>query len=357
MIASPNKPLETLDGPWAQSIEWTFRLLFFLVIAIAAGWMFSGIRRVPADSQAVVFRFGRVVNIQGPGLLLAWPVPVDRIYVVPAAVRQIQFNVPRLDGKDAAAAFDAAANEDFVNPGMKSDPRQNTAFMLTGDSNVVRIQATLVYQITDPVSYIISRHHIAPALERLFIASVVAVVANRDLDAILVARPELASRPAELAQREQLRNDLVRVTNQRLDDLAQRQSSIGIHVSRVDLVASIPDGAKEAFDHVLFVTQDVQKNIAQARTQAELQTQLANQQRAAILVDATARAQEQVTRAKTQTATVVALAGQDIGSATHEMLMSRLYFERVGTLLKKVAHVQTVEGNGLPVILSGVDKP
>lgn len=363
MNQPPQSSGDTAQGPWEQSAGWTFRLLFFLVIAIAVGWLFSGIHRVPADSQAVVFRFGKVVDIQGAGLLLAWPAPIDRVHILPAASRQTQFAVTRLDRNAGRPPVKPASDDDdsvqayVANSSLSGDPRQNTAFFLTGDSNIVRLQATLFYQITDPVAYVIADRHIAPALQRLFIASAVSVMASRDLDGILVARPERASRPTEVALRDRLRGDLVDTVNARLQSLSQARDGLGIQISRVDLVASIPDRAKEAFDHVLAVTQDVQKNIAQARTQAELKTQQTNQQRAEVLADATARAQEQVTRAQAQTATIVALAGQTDSAASRQVLMNRLYYERVGALLKKAGHVQTVDGDGPPVILPGTSTP
>src|ERR1700683_4691946 len=93
--------------------------------------------------------------------------------------------------------------------------------------------------------------HIGPALQRLFIASAVDAVASRDLDTILVARPEIAARNAEAARRERLRADLMNAVNQRLLQLAQVNAGLGITVSRVDLVPSIPAAAKQTFDSVL----------------------------------------------------------------------------------------------------------
>lgn len=355
MTYATEKPGDALHGPWVESADWAFRFLFFLVGAVALGWICSGVHRIPADSQAVVFRFGNPVRTQGPGLLLAWPAPIERVVVLPAPARQIEFHLPRLDdstdiednGPDSIAIYGASIN---------SDPRWNTAFFLTGDNSVVHLQATLFYQITDPTAYVVAGEHVAPALERLFIASAVDTVAGRNLDAVLVARPEAAAQPAEAAQRERLRNDLARAVDQRLDALARQHAGLGIQVSRVDITASIPRGAKVAFDHVLAVTQDVQKNIAMARTQAELKAQATNQERDRILSEANAHADEIVNNAKVQTASIEALGAQS-RDASHAMLMQRLYNDRIGTLFKKVGHIETVDPNGsVHAILPG-DSP
>ncbi len=165
--------------------------------------------------------------------------------------------------------------------------RLNGGFLLTGDSSVVHLVAQIYYQITDPVAYVIAQDHVAPALQRLFIASTVDAVAGRDLDTILVARPEIASRNEEAARRERLRADLVNAVNRRLQALAALGASLGVTVSRVDLVPSIPGGAKDAFDSVLVVTQEAEQGIANARTNAEQSMQEANQMKDHITTDAT----------------------------------------------------------------------
>ena len=161
--------------------------------------------------------------------------------------------------------------------------RENAAFLLTGDASVVHLQATLLYQIIDPAAYILAAEHVGPALQRLFVASAVSVCASRDLDTILVARPELdsGSSAAARAGREQLRADLMNAINHRLDDLTSAGASLGIKVSRVDLAAAIPSGAKSAFDYVLIATQQADRDIAEARTGAAMTAQRANQDRIA----------------------------------------------------------------------------
>jgi regulator of protease activity HflC (stomatin/prohibitin superfamily) len=354
------------DGVWAQSAKIAFRFMFVAVAVIAAGWALSNIRQVPPDSRAVILRFGSVVRQQGAGLLLAWPRPIEQVVMLPSADRQLQFRITRFDGagsstdtKSQPMGLAAAAPANAV-PGfdMSEDPRLNAGFLLTGDRSVVHLQATLFYQISDPVSYLIAADHVGPALERLFVASAVAVCAGRDLDTILVARPE-ASQTADdtlRSGREQLRADLMNAVNRRLDDLAQQGTGLGITVSRVDLAAAIPSGAKTVFDRVLVATQAAEEGIAEARTDAEMTAQRANRQSDSILTRATAKAEEQVTEAKARTAAIAALAQQSPG-LSRQMLISRLYYDRVGALLAKAGSVDTIDRDGgSHVILQGPDQ-
>lgn len=333
-------------GPWGQAVAISFRFLLFGAVAIAFGWLVSNIRQVPADSQAVIIRFGTVARIQGPGLLLAWPKPIEQVVLIPGSARQIQLAVDRFrDG-----AHEDEAYTSVYGYGPSDQPRLNSGFLLTGDSSVVHLVAQLYYQINDPQAYMIAQDHVGPALQRLFIASTVDALAGRDLDTILVARPEIASRNGEAARRERLRADLVNAVNRRLQALAAQNASLGVTVSRVDLVPSIPAGAKDAFDSVLVVTQEAEQGIANARTNAEQSMQEANQMKDRITTDATARAQEAVSNATVATASIAAL-GQNGNGMSRAMQMSRLYYDRIGPILKKAGHVEIVAKDGTTRLL------
>ncbi len=327
-------------GAWGQAVALSFRFLLFIAIAIAIGWMVSNIRQVPADNQAVVVRFGQVARVQGSGLLFALPRPIETVVLIPAAARQIQLKIDRYaDGVDKTAqnlTYGFSLNE---------KPRLNAGFLLTGDSSIVHLEAQLYYQINDPQDYMVSADHVRPALQRLFIASAIDILGARDLDEILVARPENASRVAEAARRERLRADIMNAVNRRLQSLADQDASLGVIVSRVDLVPSIPRGAHDAFDSVLAVTQDSERAIAASQTNKEITLQKANSDKDRIVSDATAKAQENVSNATAATASIAAL-GSVNKDMSRDMTMSRLYYDRIGAILKKAGKVQLVSNTG-----------
>jgi len=333
-------------GAWAQSTKLAFRFLFLAVCVAAVGWCLSGIRQVPPESQALVYRFGTIVRQQGAGLLLAWPRPIEQVVVLPSADRQIEFQIDEFNPP-------GTPNADFP---LSSDARENVAFLLTGDASIVHLQSTLLlYQIADPAAYILAAEHVAPALRRLFIASAVSVCAGRDLDTILVARPELAggSNAAANAGREHLRGDLMNAINRRLDELTRAGAGLGIVVSRVDLAASVSRGAKVAFDHVLIASQQAERDIAEARTLAASTALGANQDYDRILTVAEAVGTERVTEAQRRTAEIDALAEGSPGVSL-TMLVNRIYFDRIGAVLAKAARVDTVDQDGgINLILPG----
>lgn len=334
-------------GPWAQSIALVFQFLSIAVRVVAAGWIISNFRLVPPDSQAVVMRFGSVARVHGPGLVAAFPRPIERVVLLPGPARQIPLKVERFDAADAGAN----ANQGYE---LSRDPRLNTGFLLTGDSNVVRLDAQIFYQISDPAAYMIAGEHLRPTLERLFIASSISVVGSRDLDSILVARPELAARVSQSAERESLRADLVNALNRRLTGLASAGAGLGVIVSRVDLVPAIPAAAKSGFDNVLVVTQTADTVVANAQTAAEITLQDANSKADKAATNAAASAEETVSKAKTQTASITAL-GRQSKDVSIGMQMTRLYYDRIEALLKKAGGVEVVDRDGAAhMILPGL---
>ena len=337
-------------GAWEQAADRSFKFLFLLVLLLALAWLMSNCREVPADSRAIVLRFGSVVREKGAGLLLALPQPIEQAIILPSADRQIAFKVAEFESAPAEEpsfppkqTADSTAGSDV---GLNPDPRQNAAMLLTGDLSVVHLNARLFYQITDATAYVQSAEHVAPALERLFVASAVAIAARRDLDTILVARPDrTAGSEAARAGRESLRADLLAEVNRRLADLANQHASLGIAVSRVDLVAAVPAEAKPAFDSVLLALQTTQTAAAEARTQAETISQKANQDRDRVLTDAQAQAEERVTRAKNRVAAISAYANSPLG-LTGPMLSNQLYQDQVGEVLRSAGRVFAADGAG-----------
>ena len=343
------------EGAWTQAARLSFRFLLILVCLAAIGWAFSNFRQVPPDSRAVVFRFGGVARQQGAGLLPAWPRPIEQVVIVPSADRQIEFKIDRFD-----AASNALGDGPMTQPGrlvslvaalepfsISNNPRNNAGFLLTGDATVVHLQASLFNQVSDPAAYVLAAEHIGPALERLFIASAVSVCAGRDLDTILVARPEISAATDEASRlgREQLRADLRDAVNRRLEDLAAQGAGLGITVSRVDVAAAVPGSAKAAFDFVLVAMQQAEKKVAQARTSAATTAQRADQARDRILAQAEAAATEQVAQAASRTAAITALATQHPG-LSGRTLLDRIYYDRIGALLAKAASVDAVDSEG-----------
>ena len=78
--------------------------------------------------------------------------------------------------------------------------------------------------------------------------------------------------------------------------------------------------------------------------------QEANRTKDRTMTDSTARAEEAVSNATVATASIAAL-GEQNRDMSRSMQMARLYYDRIGPILKKAGHVQIVAKDGTARIL------
>jgi regulator of protease activity HflC (stomatin/prohibitin superfamily) len=358
-------------GPGAQAVRLSFWFVVVVAVLAACAWAGSNIRRIPPDSRAVVLRFGAFVRTQDAGLLIAWPRPFETTLLVPGSARVLEQRIQSLERDPRAREADAnvaqlppltqgPADAPSVAGGMPDAPPGSPAstdagatappdalpgsgYVLTGDNGVLQLRATLYYRVVDPYAYVLQKDRLDAALERIVSASAVDVVAKRDLDAILVARPELLSADQQVAiKRERLRGDLAQEIERHLRQLDAQHAGLGVEVARVDVEASFPAAAVSAFNSVLTSLQVAERSMAEARTSAEKIRQDAQQDADRIVQNAQASAVERVTSAQAKTLTIQQLE-VPLRTNSDPGLLARVYRERVQAILSKAARVTTVD--------------
>lgn len=351
----------SLLSPSGQAVRASFWFIVAVAVLAACAWAFSNVRRIPADGRAVVMRFGAFVRMQDAGLLIAWPRPFETVVMVPGGAHVLALPIRSLERDARASAADAATasqtvvvpwptqafDDDFsANDGMAGallpDALAGSGYMLTGDNGVVQLNATLYYRVVDPYAYVLQKDRLDAALERIASASAVQVAAGRDIDAILVARPEQQVSEQRMAlERDRLRVDVAREVERHLDALDRAHASLGVEVVRVDLQAAFPAAAVGAFTAVLTSLQQAERNVAEARTFAEQHRQDGAQRADRILADAQASAVERVAQARASTAAIEQLEGA-VQAQSDPGLVARLYRDRMQQILSKV-RVTTVD--------------
>jgi regulator of protease activity HflC (stomatin/prohibitin superfamily) len=342
-----------VNSPWLQASRLAFLGLYVVTLLAALGWAVSNVREIDPQNRAVVFRFGELDRVQNAGLLLAWPQPFEQVVLLPSADRVIERHVETLLRSPTALAADKITS--FATP--MSDALAGSGYLLTGDAGVVQLDVTAYYKVTDPRAFVLQGEHVLPALDRLVNRSAVSLAAARDLDTILVARPELVGSDSQSAERrERLRGDLVQGINMRLGELTATGVGLGVEVVRVDVQSSLPAAAVNAFNAVLTASQQADQAVANARTDAEKLNQTANQQADRTLQVAHAQASERLAKAQTDTAAVTGLA-QSMQNKSDPGLLLRIYRERVPAILKQAGSVTTVDPrDDSRLIIQGADK-
>jgi modulator of FtsH protease HflK len=339
-------------GPIAQSVAIGFRAVYAAGLLLLVLWLTSNVREIASDSQAVVLRFGRIVRAQESGLLIAWPRPIERVELLPGPDRQLSQEVSALPAPSDKF-------ESLVEPSNEQTVPQSVSAYLTGDGNLVLLNATLIYRINDPIAYALAQAHVAPALDRLFRATSVHVTAGRNLNDFLVvqtAADQESTNQAVIALRSEVRNSVLDSMNQRLADLVAEGAPLGVHIERIDMTPALPPEAKSAFDAVLLASQAADRGVAVARTDAERRRQGANRERDQLLSAAQATATELVSRANVDTVRILALAREET-PATRNSLVLREYRAGVSQIMNRVGSAVLIDPKtGVRFVLPGKHK-
>jgi membrane protease subunit HflK len=133
-----------------------------LAVLLVIGYLCSGVYVVAADQQAVVVRFGRVVDTRVPsGVHWTWPSPIARVYRL--RVRESKRLTLGLDGVE---------------------PLSRAQF-LTGDRNVLNIRLVVQFAISDPVAYLFRAGDVSALVDTATRGALAQVVAGRHVDDLL----------------------------------------------------------------------------------------------------------------------------------------------------------------------------
>lgn len=333
--------------PWGQSYRIAFFALYATAIGAAASWLFSCVHQIAPDSRAVVFQFGKATRVENAGLLLAWPRPINTVEQVPAAERILEHDVLVLRRRQQL--------EHVSNWDRDSDAGAGAGYLLTGDAGVVQLDVRVFWRVSNPIRFALQQPHIAPLIDRLSERAASVICAGRDLDSILVARPETLQNDQHAAEeRIRLRGDFKQALSQSLAQMAASGNDPGIVIERVDIASSLPDNAVAAFNAVLTASQQAEQTIAAARTAATLRMQQAQQEADRLLEQAQASRQEMLAKANVETQTILQLA-QTLREGKDGGLLQRLWRDKVNHILAQAGQVITVApGDDSRLILQGL---
>jgi Cu+-exporting ATPase len=136
----PHEGIHWLENRWRAVVSAT-------ALAILLGWLASSLLTVGPDETVIVQRFGKALDTDfGPGLHVRWPWPIETaVRIRPAQVRIVEIGF-RSRSTAAASAGWASAHRDNLLP--------DEAVVITGDGNLVEVQAVVRYSILDPRRYL-----------------------------------------------------------------------------------------------------------------------------------------------------------------------------------------------------------
>lgn len=335
----------TVSSPWLQAGRLAFIALYIATLAMALRWGLSNVRQIEPNHSVVIVRMGALHRVQHAGLLWAWPQPFEHVVLLPAAETVIEHQVKTLLRSQEALQAEMSSEDDH-GPEPLPDALAGSGYLLTGDAGIVQLDVRVFYRVTSPYRFVLQQPHIGPALDRMITRTALALCAARDLDTILVARPEFVGSDQHAAeQRERLRGDLMRGVNAALVQLEIANVGLGIELTRVDVQSKLPAAAVSAFNTVLTSSQMVDRTMAEARNDAAWLLQNAEASADRILQVAQAQASERLAKAQSDTAAVMQLE-KSIRDGVDPGLLVRLYRERMQRILAQAGSVTMVDAKG-----------
>ncbi len=218
------------------------RYFKWVVAAAAVIILLTGIYKVDSSEVAVVLRFGaltgaaREEQIKQPGLHFSLPSFIDEVVKVPVE-RVQELPVSALAGSGALTNKAIQAN----------------GYVITGDSNIVRMDMRLKYKISDPVAYALRVNELAGALQGIVAGEMTALVAGTTVDDVLTTE----------------KSTLTAKTMRGAQEVVDRVG-LGVTLTNIELTAiTPPEEAIEAFNNATTASVRKQTLIQQAKDYEE----------------------------------------------------------------------------------------
>ncbi|MBP3391259.1 MAG: protease modulator HflK [Clostridia bacterium] len=293
------------------------RIFVVLIIAVLIGVAFSGVRIVKSGEVAMVLRFGKLVGdtpeeqVHKPGLLFCFPGFIDEVVTVSTD------NVMQQD------VYTHYTDESIA----------DGTYMLTGDNNVILINAMLKYKVSDPVSYALKINEMESIIDSSVRNVMLENSARTDVDVIMTSG------------KKDFQDAIFEQVQDRLDTL-----NAGIAVQALELTSvTMPKPVKMIYEGVNAAT-------IEASTLMEEAQQYWN----TVVPSAEAYAQNLIADANSTHASKVADANMNLTEfwgvldeykRDPEVVRTRIYSQKLSTILDTIGSIRVVQNDDSVIII------
>lgn len=174
---------------------------------IAAVVIATSIYHVTEQEQAVVTRFGKVLDVKSAGLYFRAPFFIDRVHKVKTTTSGLPIGYTvNEDTKEEGQSAEVASTEDST--------------MITSDFNLLDVDFYLEYRVSDPVKYIYSSSDPEGILTNLTKSAIRSVVSDYTVDAVMTTDKSKVQSDIKVALAKSLeKNDIgIQVVNLSMQD-------------------------------------------------------------------------------------------------------------------------------------------
>jgi membrane protease subunit HflK len=286
--------------------RWGWRVLGGLAVL----WFLTSVYIVRIDQQAVVTRFGAVINPRVmPGIHLALPWPIDQ--VITLKVQQLQRLVVGGELLDSVTG--------------RAQPLQSQ--FLTGDQNIISMRVVVQYSVGVPVDYVFRNEDVSRSVGAAVETALAERVAGRSVDAVLTTEKQNVQETVR-AEAQKLLNDY----------------HAGVLLSTVNLESVVPPPeAADAFRDVASARADSSRIVSEAQGYANDVIPKARGEARQMLESAQAYKDTKSNTAQGDAARFTQVAAE-YAKAT-EVNGRRLYLETMEQILPKIRKLM-VDSNG-----------
>jgi membrane protease subunit HflK len=292
-----------------------------VAIGVLILWLLTGVYIVSTDQQAVVTRFGAVVNPRVmPGIHLALPWPVDR--VTKLKVQQLQRLVVGGELADSITG--------------RAQPLQSQ--FLTGDQNIISMRVVVQYSVGVPADYLFRTEDVARSVGAAVESALAQRVAGRSVDAVLTTE--------KANVQEEVRAEAQRILN---------DYRAGVLLSTVNMESAVPPPeAADAFRDVASARADSARIVSEAQGYANDLIPKARGEARQMLESAQAYKESKINMAQGDASRFTEVAAEYAKAS--EVNGRRLYLETMEQILPKIKKL-IVDQNGnldLTIIRKGI---
>ena len=310
---------KTLFGDILDSITKYFLILVGVVVLAV---LLSCIRVVKSGNVALVLRFGKLVGntyeeqVHEPGLFFAFPYMIDEVVTVPTG-RVIEQSVTT-----------------HYTEGKIIGSQEGGGYLLTGDSNVAVMSASVKYSVSDPVAYALNTANVQGIINAAVSSAMLSEAAASDVDDLLT------SGKAEFVQA------ILERTEAQLDPLGLGVSITNIELTQVAMAREV---------------RDIYDQVNSATVQAATIQEQAQQYREQLIPIAQGDKTLKIANAQSNYSRQMAAARQDLYTfwgvldefeARPDVVKARIYAQQVTNAIQKIGTVRIVQDGETKIFLN-----
>ena len=244
-----------------EALQSSFKVVRVIMVILAIAFLGSGITKIDNNKRALHLRFGEYIDTLNPGLVWAWPYPIDEIVQIPV-------NENRTITSDVGWRTE---DEESPQPSMSFQPTYD-GYTLTGDGNVLHVKAEMNFSLDENSDKTITRYEFGFSDVTLFLGAILD-------NAVYHASAGRSALEAYTLQSD-FRNAIERRVKKRIGEI---DSDLRIKINSLTLDVTVPLDVKTAFDAFLKVQQESQQKVATAK--ADAASALANAQGQAKVIE------------------------------------------------------------------------